>query len=81
MGIRAKGLEDLNVYSISRNKMTRSERTLMCPAAGVHCEGQALALRLRRRAARATVVRGPVPRDRSLILAILCILAILLQTR
>ena len=37
----------------------------------VHCEGQALALRLRRRATRATVVRGPVPRDRSLILAIL----------
>ena len=26
------------------------------------CEGQALALRLRRRADRATVVRGPVPR-------------------
>ena len=36
---------------------------------------------LRRRAARATVVRGPVPRDRSLILAILQILAILLQRR
>ena len=35
------------------------------------CEGQALALRLRRRASRATVVRGPVPRYRSLILAIL----------
>ena len=44
------------------------------------CEGQALALRLRRRAARATVVRGPVPRDRFLILHILHILAILLQT-
>ena len=28
----------------------------------VPCEGQALALRLRRRAARATVVRRPVPR-------------------
>ena len=41
----------------------------------VPCEGQALALRLRRRAARATVVRGPVPRNRALILAIL------LQTR
>ena len=36
LGIRDKGLEDLNVYSISRNKMTRSDRTLMCPAAGVH---------------------------------------------
>ena len=61
--------------------MTRSDRTLIrrsgfCDA----CEGQALALRLRRRAARATVVRGPVPRNRSLILAILIILAILLQT-
>ena len=61
--------------------MTRSDRTLIrrsgfCDA----CEGQALALRLRRRAARATVVRGPVPRDRALILSILIILAILLQT-
>ena len=46
----------------------------------VPCEGQALALRLRRRAAQATVVRGPVPRNHSLILAILFILAILLQT-
>ena len=46
----------------------------------VPCEGQALALRLRRRAARATVVRGPVPRNRAPILAILIILAILLQT-
>ena len=45
------------------------------------CEGQALALRLRRHADRATVVRGPVPRDRSLILNILHILAILIQTR
>ena len=45
------------------------------------CEGQALALRLRRRAARATVMRGPVPRNRSLILDILHILAILFQTR
>ena len=46
----------------------------------VPCEGQALALRLRRRAARATVGRGPVPRNHSPILAILIILAILLQT-
>ena len=49
-------------------------------ADAVRCEGQALALRLRRGAARAAVVRGPVPRNRSLILAILIILAILLQT-
>ena len=44
------------------------------------CEGQALALRLRRRADRATVVRWPVRRNRVLILFILFILAILLQT-
>ena len=56
-------------------------RTLICSGGCDACEGQALALRLRRRAARATVVRGPVPRARSLILAILSILAILLQTR
>ena len=67
---------------ISRKQDDKVQRTLICPAAaGVPCEGQALALRLRRRAARATVVRGPVPRDLSLILAILRILAILLQTR
>ena len=41
------------------------------------CEGQALALRAPRRF---FVVRGPVPRNRSLILQILAILAILLQT-
>ena len=56
------------------------QRTLICSGFCDACEGQALALRLRRRAARATVVRGPVPRDRSLILFILQILAILLQT-
>ena len=42
------------------------------------CEGQALALRGLGRVF--FVARGPVPRDRSLILFILCILAILLQT-
>ena len=64
---------------ISRNKMLRSERTLICHAvAAMPCEGQALALRVPRRF---FVVRGPVPRDRSLILFILPILAILLQTR
>ena len=42
------------------------------------CEGQALALR--GRGVRFFVVRGPVSRDLSLILAILIILAILLQT-
>ena len=73
--------EDLNVYSISRNKRTRSDRTLMRRGGWGACKGQALALRLRRRADRAAVVRGPVPRDRSLILDILIILAILLQTR
>ena len=43
------------------------------------CEGQALALRGLGRVF--FVARGPVPRDRSLILFILCILAILLQTK
>ena len=42
------------------------------------CEGQALALRAPRRVF--FVARGPVSRDCSLILAILAILAILLQT-
>ena len=43
---------------ISRNERLRSERTLMCPAAaGVPCEGQALALRAPRRVF--FVVRGP----------------------
>ena len=45
----------------------------------VPCEGQALALRVS--GCVFFVVRGPVSRDRSLILAILIILAILLQTR
>ena len=37
LGIRPKGLEDLNVYSISRNERLRSDRTLICTAAaGVH---------------------------------------------
>ena len=49
----------------------------MCSGGCDACEGQALALRLRRRAVRTTVVRGPVPRDHSPILAIL---SILLQT-
>ena len=65
---------------ISGDKMTRSERTLICSGFCDACEGQALALRLRRRAVRATVVRGPVLRDRALILSILSILAIPLQT-
>ena len=43
------------------------------------CEGQALALRVPGRVF--FVVRGPVSRDRFLILAILAILAILIQTR
>ena len=74
--------------------MLRSDRTLICNGCCDACEGQALALRLRRRADRATVVRGPsrlYPRDagfpasptlppQSLILDILQILAILLQT-
>ena len=35
---------------ISRNERLRSERTLIChAAAGVHCEGQALALQVPRR--------------------------------
>ena len=55
-------------------------RTLICTAAaGVHYEGQALALRAPRRVF--FVVRGPVLRDCLLILFILFILAILLQTR
>ena len=58
-GIRSKGLEDLNVYSISRNERLRSDRTLMRRGGWGACEGQALALRLRRRADRAAVVRGP----------------------
>ena len=69
----------------------------MCNGGWGACEGQALALRgpgvrffgaLRGTGPRATgagarffVARGPVPRDCSLILAILFILAILLQTR
>ena len=65
---------------ISNNKVLRSVRTLICSGGCGACEGQALALRLRRRAVRTTVVREPVPRYRFLILAILAILAILLQT-
>ena len=64
---------------ISRNKRLRSDRTLMCPAAaGVPCEGQALALR--GPGCVFFVVRGTGPRNRFLILAILQILAILLQS-
>ena len=40
-----KGLEDLNVYSISRKERLRSVRTLMCNGGWGACEGQALALR------------------------------------
>ena len=52
----------------------------MCPsAAAVPCEGQALALRVPG-GAFFRCMRGTGPRDLSLILAILQILAILLQT-
>ena len=39
--------------------MQRSERTLICGGFCDACEGQALALRLRRRAARAPAVPSP----------------------
>ena len=45
------------------------------------CPPRSLALREGQNTIHPTVVRGPVPRDLSLILAILIILAILLQTR
>ena len=63
---------------ISRHKRRRSSRTLMCNGGWGACEGQALALR--GPGCVFFVVRGPVPRDRALILCILSILAILLQT-
>ena len=78
-GIRPKGLEDLNVYRDSRNTMQRSDRTFICSGCCDACEGQALALQAPGRFF--FVVRESVRRDRSLILATLTILAILLQTR
>ena len=81
LGMRRKGLEDLNVY---RNRQKQGEKVredLNVPRGWGACEGQALALRLRRRAAQAPVRRGPSRRDRFLILSILFLLAILLQTR
>ena len=96
LGMRSKGLEDLNVYrhrqeqddkvrrtlmsiDISRHTEKRSERPLICSGCWDALRGTG---------PRATgaggcvffVVRGPVPRNRALILAILSILAILLQT-
>ena len=81
--MRRKGLEDLNVYSI-----------LLCNGGWGACEGQALALQAPMRffsscggrhaytnAMQVFLHRLPCPRNRFLILAILIILAILLQTR
>ena len=58
---------------ISNNKVLRSARTLICSGGWGACEGQALALRGPGRVF--FVVRGSIPRNRALILAIL------LQTR
>ena len=63
---------------ISENKRLRSARTLICSGSSA-CEGQALALRGAGRVFFGAL-RGTGPRDCSLILAILFILAILLQT-
>ena len=71
--------EDLNVYRYQQECGEKSERPLICSGFCDAREGQALALRGPRRVF--FVVRGPVLRNRSLILAILIILAILLQTR
>ena len=64
---------------ISRHTEKRSERTLICSSGCNACEGQALALQ--EPGCVFFVVRGTGPRNRCLILAILHILAILLQTR
>ena len=79
LGIRDKGLEDLNVYRNQQQQGVKVRRTLICSGGCDACEGQALALRAPRRVF--FVVRGPVSCDLHLILAILSILAILLQTR
>ena len=59
--------------------MTRSDRTLIC--SGFRNALRGTGPRATGTEARFFVVRGPVPRDRFLILFILSILAILLQTR
>ena len=64
---------------ISRNKRLRSERTLICNGCCGALRGTGP--RTTGTEARFFLVRGPVLRDRLLILSILSILAILLQTR
>ena len=77
LGMRRKGLEDLHVYRNQQEQEDKVRRTLMCPADA--------ATRARDRPSRyggrgAFFCRaGAVSRDCSLILAILIILAILLQ--
>ena len=96
--MRRKGLEDLNVYSISRKQDDKVREDLnvsrgCCGAlrgTGPRATGTGGCVffgALRGTGPRATgtetrflVVRGTGPRDRALILAILTILAILLQT-
>ena len=60
------------VFFVVRGAVSRD-----CCDSPRHGQGQALSLRIK---VKDTVVRGPVPRNRHLILAILIILAILLQT-
>ena len=63
---------------ISKNKRLRSDRTLICNGGWGALRGTGP--RTTGTEARFFVVRGPVPRNRALILFILQILAILLQT-
>ena len=60
--LRRKGLEDLNVYRIQQEREAKVREDLNVPAAaGVPCEGQALALRVP--GCVFFVARGPVPRE------------------
>ena len=79
MGIRAKGLEDLNVY---RHQQAYGEKVRedLNMQRRLRCLARDRPSRYGGRGMRFFVGRGPVPRDCSLILAILAILVILLQT-
>ena len=79
LGTRCKGLEDLNVYRNQQQQGVKVRRTLIGTAAGVRARDRPS--RYGGRGAFSFVVQGTVPRDLSLILCILRILAILLQTR
>ena len=62
LGLRRKGLEDLNVYRHQQEREAKVREDLNVPAAaGVPCEGQALALRVP--GCVFFVARGPVPRE------------------